>query len=73
MLGLFQYSWGLSVLRGAEIRLRAAVIILRRRVEVSVMVMVVVAVVLRGGVVVVVVVVVTLDVCIGKKEGGCGR
>lgn len=35
--------------------------------------MMVVVVVLRGGVVVMVVVIVTLDVSVGKEEGGCGR
>lgn len=59
------------ILRGAEIRLRPTVIILRRGIEVTVMMMVVV-VVLRRGVVVVMVVVVTLDVRVGKEEGGRG-
>lgn len=60
------------ILWGAEIRLRPTVIILWRGIEVTVMMMVVV-VVLRGGVVVVMVVMVTLDVRVGKEEGGRGR
>lgn len=59
------------ILRGAEIRLRPAVVILRRGVEGAVVV--VVGVVLRGGVVVVVVVVVALDVGVGEEERGRGR
>lgn len=54
----------------AEIRLRAAVVILRGGIEVTVMM---VGVVLRGGVVVVMVVVVTVDICVCKEEGSCGR
>lgn len=74
VIGLFYifYDGLRSILWGAEVRLRPAVIILWRRVEVTVMVMVVV-VVLRGGVVVVMVVVVTLDVSVGKEERGRGR
>lgn len=61
-----------SILWGAEIRLRAAVITLRRGEVVTVMavLVVVVVVVLWGGVVVVMV---TLDVAVGEEEGGRGR
>lgn len=64
-----------SVLRGAEVGLRAAVVVLRRGVEVTVVVVVVVLVVvaLRGGVVVVVVVVVALDVSVGEEQRRGGR
>lgn len=62
-----------SILRGAEIRLRSTVIILRCGVVVTVVMVMVVVVVLRGGVVVVMVMVVTLDVSVGEEEGGRGR
>lgn len=55
----------------AEIRLRAAVVILWGGIEVTVMVILVV--VLRGGVVVVMVVVATVDVRVREEEGSCGR
>lgn len=58
------------ILWGAEMWLRAAVIILRGRVEVTVMMMMVVVVVLWRGVVVVMV---TLDVPVGKEQRGGGR
>lgn len=58
------------VLWCAEIRLRAAVVILWGGIEVTVMMVVVV---LRGGVVVMMVVVVTVDIGVCKEEGSCGR
>lgn len=60
------------ILWGAEIRLRSAVIILRRGIIVT-MLMMLVVVVLWGWVIVVMVMMVTLDVSLGKQEWGRGR